>query len=123
MTLTIVLLAVCSFVGFLFLFFFMLPRSSAQSELLEEVSREMRASRQSQSQSSVTNADVLAQPFTFIRSFFSKEPDPALVRRLMLAGYRKPAHADIFLGVRLILPVVAGLLVAFLISENTIFFF
>ncbi len=125
MTLTIILLAVFSFVGFLVLFFFMLPRASAQSEQLEEVAREMRANRQSQSQAwqAVTSADVLAKPFTFFRSFFSKEPDPALVRRLMLAGYRNLAHADIFLGTRLVLPAAAGILVALLVPENTIFFF
>ena len=52
--------------------------------------------------------DWLAKPFTLFRGFFSSEPDPDLVRRLMLAGYRKPAHADIFLGARLALPRCLG---------------
>ena len=49
--------------------------------------------------------------------------DPALVRRLMLAGYRKPAHADIFLGARLALPAILGFLVVLLPTGNVLFFF
>jgi tight adherence protein C len=41
----------------------------------------------------------------------------------MLAGYRKPFHADIFAGTRLLLPVIAGFAVALWIKENVIFFF
>src|SRR5206468_4953977 len=44
-------------------------------------------------------------------------------RRLMLAGYRKPAHADIFLGSRLAIPAALGLLIALFIGSNTIIFF
>src|SRR5439155_2998131 len=67
--------------------------------------------------------DFLAKPFTLIRSLFAPEPDPQLVRRLMLAGYRKPAHADIFLGSRLAIPAALGLLIALFIGSNTIIFF
>jgi tight adherence protein C len=41
----------------------------------------------------------------------------------MLAGYRKPAHADIFLGARLALPAAFGLLIALLVSGNAIVYF
>src|SRR6266436_6459413 len=46
-----------------------------------------------------------------------------LVRRLYLAGYRKPAHADVFLGSRLALPAAMGLVVALYVESNTIVFF
>jgi len=67
--------------------------------------------------------DALAKPFTFLRSFFSAAPDPDLVRRLLLAGYRKPSHADMFLGARLALPALMGVTAAFVFTENTIIFF
>jgi tight adherence protein C len=51
------------------------------------------------------------------------QPDPGLVRRLSRAGYRDRAHADIFLGARLVVPAVLGVLVALYLQENPIFFF
>jgi len=42
---------------------------------------------------------------------------------LMLAGYKKPAHADIFLGARLAVPAFLGFAVALLVGSNTIFWF
>jgi tight adherence protein C len=121
----LIILGICSFVGFFLIFLFMFPRSSAQSALLDEVAREARtqAERDEQARPSVLNVDLLAKPFTLFRSFFSKEPDADLVRRLMLAGYRKPAHADLFLGARLALPALSGFLVAALVGTNTIFIF
>jgi Flp pilus assembly protein TadC len=41
----------------------------------------------------------------------------------MLAGYRKPHHADIFLGMRLAIPAALGLTVALLVNSGTIVFF
>ena len=124
MTLTI-LLGLCLFLGFLLLFLFMLPRSSAESALLEEVTREARSSEGKSSSQSwrALSADLLAKPFRLVRRFVTAAPDPDLVRRLMLAGYRKPSHADIFLGVRLALPAFLGFSVAVLIQQNTILFF
>src|SRR5262249_31840545 len=72
---------------------------------------------------SAFDIDYLAKPFTLIRSLFTPEPDPKLVRRLMLAGYRKPAHADIFLGSRLAIPAALVLLIALFISQNSIMYF
>lgn len=124
MTLLIVL-GICSFAGLFLIFLFMLPRSSAETVLLDQVTREVRDERQggADAKPAGATADLLAKPFTLFRSLFSSEPDPALVRRLLLAGYRKPAHADIFLGARLALPAFLGFLVVFLVSSNTIFLF
>ena len=120
----LIILGICSFVGFFLIFVFVMPRSSAQDTLLEQVSREARnEAERNDPVASAVNLDLMAKPFTFFRSFFSREPDPDLVRRLLLAGYRKPAHADLFLGARLALPAILGFLVAILVGSNTIFIF
>jgi len=121
----VIILGICSFAGLFLIFLFMLPRSTAQSTLLDQVTREVRDEREGRGQAwhSAVNADVVAKPFTFFRSLFSNEPDPDLVRRLLLAGYRKSAHADIFLGARLALPALLGFLVLVLVESNTIFLF
>jgi tight adherence protein C len=114
------------FVGLLILFLLMLPRTSAASVLLEQVAHEARRAEtenNSKSWYSAFNADFLAKPFTILRKFFSPEPDPVLVRRLLLAGYRKPSHADVFLGARLGLPAFAGFSVALLSSDNVVLYF
>jgi tight adherence protein C len=41
----------------------------------------------------------------------------------MLAGYRQPAHVDIFLGSKLAVPAALGIFMAFIITANTIVFF
>ena len=121
----IIILGLCSFAGLFAIILFMLPRSTAESALLDQVTRDVRdAGREGvPAWHSGVNAEVVAKPFTFFRSLFSTEPDPDLVRRLLLAGYRKSAHADIFLGARLALPALLGFLVAVLVESNTIFFF
>ena len=121
----IIILGLCSFAGLFAIILFMLPRSTAESALLDQVTREARdAGREGvPAWHSGVNAEVVAKPFTYFRSLFSNEPDPDLVRRLLLAGYRKSAHADIFLGARLALPALLGFLVAVLVDSNTIFFF
>jgi tight adherence protein C len=109
------------FLGLVLLFLATLPVSSTESVLLEEVARGPHRPA-GMTRRAVLNVDVLAKPFLFLRKLVSAEPNPDIVRRLMLAGYRKPAHADIFLGARLAVPVLAALAVAFLIEENTVLF-
>ncbi len=102
----------------------LMARSSAQGALLEEVARQVRGGGPAPaSWRSAVSADRMAKPFTIFRRFFASEPDREIVRRLMLAGYRKPNHADIFLGSRLGVPAFLGLAVALLVSENTVIFF
>jgi tight adherence protein C len=120
----IIFIGILSFVGFFLIVLFMLPRSSAQSVLLDEVTRQARELQNPGAQAARSGLDVdwLAKPFTFFLRLFSSEPDPALVRRLMLAGYRKPAQVDIFLGARLVLPVALGCVSAILFSTNLFLF-
>jgi tight adherence protein C len=101
----------------------LMGRSSAQSALLEEVTQDVRRTGSPVAWRSAVRTDVLAKPFTMFRRFFASEPDPEIVRRLLLAGYRKPHHADIFLGSRLAVPAVLGVAAALYFSENTIIAF
>jgi tight adherence protein C len=116
------ILGICLFVVFVFAFLLLSPRTSAAGALLQEVTRPVRASGAPAWQNAL-DVDYLAKPFTLVRSLFAPEPDPQLVRRLMLAGYRKPAHADIFLGLRLAIPAVLGVLAALFGGGNTIMLF
>jgi tight adherence protein C len=120
---TFIILGICLFIGFVFLFLLLMPRTSAAGALLQEATRPMRADTAPPAWQTAINVDYLAKPFTLVRSLFSPEADPKLVRRLMLAGYRKPAHADIFLGARLALPAFLGLFVAVFIGTGSILFF
>src|SRR5436305_12307335 len=104
------ILGICLFVVFVFAFLLLSPRTSAAGALLQEVTRPVRASGAPAWQSAL-DVDYLAKPFTLVRRLFSPEPDPKLVRRLMLAGDRKPTHADIFFGLRLALPASFGILI------------
>jgi tight adherence protein C len=67
--------------------------------------------------------DYLAKPFAWFRGLFGGQPNSGIARRLAFAGYRQPHHADIFVGVKLILPVLAGIAVGIWVSNDTIFWF
>src|SRR6266851_7166414 len=82
---TFIILGVCLFVGFLFLFLLLTQRQSAAGALLEEVTRHGRAQAGVPAWRAAVDVNVLAKPFTVVRSLFTPEPDPQLVRRLMLA--------------------------------------
>ncbi|MBZ5526900.1 MAG: type II secretion system F family protein [Acidobacteriia bacterium] len=125
MELTATLAGLVLFLGIFLVAFLVLVRPSAESALLEKVTQQSRREEAAAAQSipSFLSVDQLAKPFSFFRRLFSAEPDATLVRRLMLAGYRKSAHADLFLGARLALPAFLGFAVAFLVSENTLLFF
>jgi tight adherence protein C len=120
---TFLILGIGLFVGFLFLVLLLMPRPSAAAALLEQATGTSRVEENIPAWRSALNIDYLARPFTVAREFFSREPDPELVHRLALAGYHKPAHADVFLGLRLAIPAVLGLLVALFVSSGTFFLF
>src|SRR5438445_9301078 len=117
-----IVLGVCLFIGFAFLLLLLMPRESAAGALLQEVTRPV-GQVDTPVWRTALDVDFLAKPFTLIRSLFTPEPDPKLLRRLMLAGYRKPAHADIFLGCRLAVPAMLGLFIVLFVSNNAIMYF
>jgi len=120
----IIIFGVSIFAALMLCFLMLMGRSSAHSALLEQVTREARGvGPVSAPWKSGMSGDVLAKPFTILRRLFASEPDPDIVRRLLLAGYRKPYHADIFVGSKMALPAILGLTVALLFTENTFLFF
>ena len=119
----IIVLGIGLFMALLVLLLAMMPKPSAGGVLLEQVTRQTRDRAGMREEPSWLNADLVAKPFTLFRSLFSAEPNPALVRRLSLAGYRRPSHADIFLGARLALPAVLGFSAALIFNDNIVIFF
>jgi len=98
---------------------------TSQSAKLEVVARETRARRTRGSQAAGTSifVNLLAKPFSLVRGLISSQPNPNVTRRLALAGYRKPEHADIFIGSRLAIPAALGVLTALLVPDGVFFFF
>jgi tight adherence protein C len=123
MNLTI-LFGVFLFVAFLLAFLLWLS-PSPESVLLEKVTRPAHQPSGEESSGPPRSAffDLVAKPFTIFRKLFSSEPDPILVRQLLLAGYRKPSNVDMFLGARLAVPAFLGVCVALFIESNTFLFF
>jgi tight adherence protein C len=119
----IIVLGISVFAALMLCFLLLMSRSSVQGALLEQVTRETRSSGPVKGWRTNVSGDVLAKPFTQFRRFFAAEPDPEIVRRLLLAGYRKPYHPDIFLGARLVVPAFLGLTVVLAVSSNAIIFF
>jgi len=119
----VIVLGIGLFMALLVLLLAMMPKPSAGGVLLEQVTRQTRDRAGMGEAPSRLNTDLLAKPFTLFRSLFSAEPNPALVRRLSLAGYRRPSHADIFLGLRLALPAVLGFSAALIFNDNIVIFF
>jgi len=111
------------FAAFMLCFVLLMGRASTQGALLKQVTQQARGTGPVSGPWRPVRADTLAKPFTALRRFFATEADPGIVRGLMLAGCRKPYHADIFLGMRLALPAVLGLSAAMVFSNNTIVYF
>ncbi len=58
-----------------------------------------------------------------IRKMLGMTADADVTRRLALAGYREPYHTDVFMGSKLLLPVLGAAIAAFFIKSSTIFWF
>jgi tight adherence protein C len=114
-------------VGLTILFFviiLVLARPSHQSKLLAEVTAPSSYHAEEQSPGGRgINAETLAKPLGSVRRLLGGSANPELVKRLMLAGYRKPFHVDMFLTAKLALPAAAGLAVAFFLKDNVILWF
>lgn len=122
--LLLIVFALSIFAALMLCFMLLMGRSSSQAALLQQVAREARTTGPiSGPWRPSLSGDLLAKPFTTFRRFFAAEPDPEIVRRLLLAGYRKPYHADMFLGARLAAPVLLGVAVAVFVNQGTIVFF
>ncbi len=114
------------FVSLFLLLLIALGGRSRGEVLLKEVTRQRRTTTSGANAitwSSFISTSQLAKGFAFLRIFLSREPDQEVTRRLLLAGYRDPTHVDIFLGSKLALPAVLGILAALVVTANTIVFF
>ena len=109
----------------LFLLFLIALRGPTRGTLLKEVTRPRQTVRSGSAPwRSPISAKQLAKGLAVFRNLLSSpEPDPEVTRRLLLAGYRQPAHVDIFLGSKLAVPVVLGIAMASIITANTVVFF
>ena len=106
-----------------FAIFLLFTPPSRQSELLSEVTSRAYQSEDVGLHQERFSAESLTRPLGSLRRLFGGPPNPEIVRRLLLAGYRKPFHADTFLGAKLTLPAVAGVGVAFFVQDNVILWF
>ncbi|HTR46364.1 MAG TPA: type II secretion system F family protein [Verrucomicrobiae bacterium] len=109
--------------GAFFALLLLLDRPSKESALLAEAAETVYQPSAASSGSAPISVERLAKPFARIRRLFGGETDPEISRRLLRAGYRKPYHADIFVGAKLLAPVAAGLLVAFALKQSVVFWF
>jgi len=107
----------------LFLIFWRLSRSSTESALLAAVTNEIHQGGAQSAPAGFLNMERLAGPLEKFRVMLGGGNNRELTRRLMLAGYRKPYHADLFIVVRLLLPVTLGIAVALWIQSNIIVLF
>ena len=113
-------------VGLAILFFLtvlIFVRPSRQSELLADVTSQAYEPESGALKHRSGDPETLLKPLGKIQKLFGGDANPDVVRRLMLAGYRKSSHIDAFLASRLVLPAVSGLLVAMFIKDNVIFIF
>jgi tight adherence protein C len=98
-------------------------RPSRQSELLADVTNQAYQPTVGTLKPGGVDKESLLRPLGVIQQLFGGTSNPDIVRRLMLAGYRKPSHVDAFLAARLVLPAVSGLLVAYFLKDNVIIMF
>jgi tight adherence protein C len=105
-----------------FVLIFLLSRPSKEKILLAEVAQSVIPSN-SPSRPAWMSAETLARPFGRLRKLLGGDGDPEIARRLARAGYRRPYHADIFIGAKLMLPALVGLAVAVFVTQDVVFWF
>jgi tight adherence protein C len=62
----------------------------------------------------------LADTLGPMRRYVGFTENPEIVQRLAMAGYRKSSHADVFLLSRMLVPIMAALVGAFVAQQNVI---
>src|SRR5262249_1008275 len=113
------------FLLLLFVFGFLLStQPSPQSAMLEQVALERRLRRKALGIDGASSVfvDWVAKPLGWVRSLFSQQQNPVMVRRLANAGYRQPAHADFFWAAGLAPPAILCVVVALVIQDGLFIF-
>lgn len=106
-----------------FVLILLLSRPSKESVLLAEVAQSVLPPSLAQPREGWVTLEVLAKPLGYLRRLLGREVDPQVARRLARAGFRRPHHADILIGAKLILPAIAGVAVAAFINQGVVFWF
>ena len=111
--------------GIFFVVILLLGKPAHQRTLLAEVTSEAYRSAAvgETGLRPASKLEIALKPLTWVRKLFGGGPNPEIARRLSLAGYRKPFHADVFVGAKLILPAITGLTIAYFVKDNVIFLF
>ncbi len=115
-------IGVTFFLGFV-LVFVLLGSRSPESARLMEVTTEARMGavpKDIVQGPSWFDADRIAKLLGPIRAIMGP-PKEAELTRLASAGYRKPAHADIFYATKVLLPIVSAFVATLLIKRNVVF--
>jgi tight adherence protein C len=105
------------------LIFVLLGSRSKEHTLLAEATSHMNPTASERLEGGWFTAERLAKPFEWFRSSFRRQPNADIARRLVLAGYRKRYHVDVFTGVRLLLPIILAGAVALWIQSNIFIWF
>lgn len=115
-----------TFTGSLAVLLFVLNERSAVEARLTELSESAAPKTviADLSTSKEGGAARIAQWFRPLRKMVGLADDADVARRLAAAGYREPAYVDFYYSVKLLGPVVAGLVAGFLLrGENVIIWF
>ena len=119
----VIAIAVTTFLG-VFLLLVLLRGQSAAAVRLEEVTGKTEAASL---EPAPGIGDIFVKIFQLtapVRKMFGgSDEDADVTKRLSLAGFREPAHAEIYFGVRLLAPVAGALIAAFFVKSSTVFWF
>ncbi|MHB1023746.1 MAG: type II secretion system F family protein [Acidobacteriaceae bacterium] len=99
----------------------LINRRSAVEARLDDVIAGYGTSRRSFSQRVTLLLEWSGNAANRVRRSVGLGDSPSVVRKLGLAGYRKPEQAELYYAARLLLPVTAALATSFLIKENSFF--
>ena len=91
------------------------------SERLMAVTSEVQGTAQATGAASGFDLERVAASLAPLRKIFGFSSSPEVAQRLAMAGYRKASHVDVFNAARMLLPVVAAVLAAFL-AKQAVFF-
>src|SRR5579863_6758758 len=95
-------------------------RQSASDRLMA-VTSESQAAAQADGGRTSFDLERLAATLIPLRKIFGFSSSPEVAQRLSMAGYRKASHVDIFNAARMLLPVVAAVVAAFM-AKQAVFF-
>jgi tight adherence protein C len=113
-----IIVAILTFVLSLALLLVLLGGRSPLADRLTEIASvpEVAAPR-----SNIEVASRFTKLFAPLRKLVGLADDGDIARRMIAAGYREPAYVDLFYTMKLVGPVVAGLIAGFLLRGDNVF--